>query len=298
MWMTLTPVLRADDLISIRDWTVRPVVEMSEAATFPENSPCDRGRMLAAPSYAGLFYDRRALSAGWGGDDVGDVLSIAGRRRRQRRRHYRRPRDSFLPSASPQAACPRNFNPRPRRVARIIRGYIDQSMLAPTESRTIPLRDASDWKTLDRERDRAIGATCTRWVSRETEQPENERIVWISRILRARHRKPPPVGRVATCPPRSRIPVECAIVDTRKWILARLEGGKSRQAIDSPLALNVNSAIEWRSIRDPSSSGQGWFSIDWVKFDRKYTTSILRSYHSDTWPVSRIRPYVDDSGML
>jgi hypothetical protein len=36
-------------------------------------------------------------------------------------------------------------------------------MLAPTESRTIPLRDASDWKTLDRERrDRAIGATCTR----------------------------------------------------------------------------------------------------------------------------------------
>jgi len=30
-----------------------------------------------------------------------------------------------------------NFNPRPRRVARIIRGYIDQSMLAPTESRTI-----------------------------------------------------------------------------------------------------------------------------------------------------------------
>jgi len=29
-----------------------------------------------------------------------------------------------------------NFNPQPRRVARIIRGYIDQSMLAPTESRT------------------------------------------------------------------------------------------------------------------------------------------------------------------
>jgi len=31
---------------------------MSEAAAFPENSPCDRGRMPAAPSYAGLFYDR------------------------------------------------------------------------------------------------------------------------------------------------------------------------------------------------------------------------------------------------
>jgi len=32
---------------------------MSEATAFPENSPCDRGRMPAAPSYAGSFYDRR-----------------------------------------------------------------------------------------------------------------------------------------------------------------------------------------------------------------------------------------------
>lgn len=46
---------------------------------------------------------------------------------------------NFYP-VCPRGAFPWNFNPRPRRVARIIRErYIDQSMLAPTESRTILL---------------------------------------------------------------------------------------------------------------------------------------------------------------
>jgi len=111
-----------------------------------------------------------------------------------------------------------NFNPRPRRVARIIRGYIDQSMLAPTESRTIlpiegcerlvsgPIAVLTTWRL------RAKHA----WhrffvdVKKNLIHPD---LCGLDKHHGSRHLWD------TTCPPPTIVnPLECAIVDTRERI--------------------------------------------------------------------------------
>lgn len=105
-------------------------------------------QLVVAPSHVGWFHD------------YPDNCTVGRMRRRYwRARLIKRGRvidDHALGFYSVRSenripAFLQNFNPRPRRVARIIRGYIDQSMLAPTESRTILPRWGmrATWKRAD-----------------------------------------------------------------------------------------------------------------------------------------------------
>lgn len=131
--MTLTPT--PYDLISIRDWNVRQ--SSKRQAVFPENSPNDVRTLAGGSSILCRVVSRSSRQLHYQPDE--EVAMLARASYQTRTRVIDDHALGFYPvrSGNRIPAFLQNFNPRPRRVARIIRGYIDQSMLAPTESRTI-----------------------------------------------------------------------------------------------------------------------------------------------------------------
>lgn len=224
------------DLISIRDWNVRQsrwnVGHSDVLWKFPVRS---RDGWCSSIHVPDLFFNRpdyRALSAGWREDARRLRLISRGHRLSTTTCNC----SSY--SACTKGAFPRNFNPRPRRVARIIRGYIDQSMLAPTESRTLLSRVASDLRAGRRYyKYRAINVTSSFYslyvlnkISLLTWRKDwiISRISWIRAPW-----KPPPVGHITTCPPPTIVnPLEYAIVDTRVDFQVSKENRQWRSILD------------------------------------------------------------------
>lgn len=156
-----------------------------------------------------------ALSAGWGGDDVWRAASYQS---------WMRVIDDhplgFHPARS-EGAFPRNFNPQPRRVARII-WVVYRPVDARTnlESRTIPPVEGTrvTWKRAGDTTTPALSTwrlRATRAQYRLLADVEKGMIIWISSSQWA-SREPPPVGHLTTCSlPTISDYLECAIVDTR-----------------------------------------------------------------------------------